>query len=392
MILTTPLHDRVAAANQTGLWSHWAGYLVAEKYQMSEKAEYFAIRNGVGVFDTSPLYKYLIGGPDAEDFLRGVLVRDVAGCPPGHAQYTVWCDGDGFVLEDGVVMRLAGDEFLLTAARPNLAYFEDLVGRLEVKVVDVSDDYGALAVQGPRSRRVLEQLAPEVNELGFFGVTAGEVAGREAVVSRTGFTGDLGYEIWVSPADACEVWDAVMEAGHGHGVAPVGQQALLMARLEAGLLLIDVDFHSSRYAWTDNQRSTPGELGLGWMVGDPTRPFVGRDALARGRPRWKLTGLLLDWEDWDRRHAEAGLIPPKDHRPIHQDLMVYGSEGEKLGWASSFMYSPMLQRHIALARVRPDQARPGTKVGLEVTVDHDHHVVTAEVTALPFYNPAHKTA
>lgn len=392
MILTTPFHERAAAANRTGLWSHWAGYLVAEKYQMSEKAEYYAIRNAVGVFDTSPLYKYRFSGADAERHLRGVLARDVAGCPPGRAQYTVWCDGEGHVLEDGVVMRLAGDDFLLTSARPNLSYFEDLAGRLQVTVDDVSDYYAVLAVQGPRARRVLEQVCPVVKELDYFDVSAAEVANLEAVVSRTGFTGDLGYEIWVGSDDAGDLWDAVMEAGHGHGVVPIGQQALLMARLEAGLLLIDVDFHSSRFAWTDNQRSTPAELGLGWMLANTDRSFIGRDAIARSRPRWQLTGLVVDWEDWDRRHAGAGLIPPKDHLGVNHDLMVYGLGGEKVGWASSFMYSPMLQRHIALARVRPDLAEPGSRVGLEVTIDHDHHTVSAEVVRLPFYDPAHKTA
>ena len=155
------------AANTTGLWSHWAGYLVAEKYQMSEKFEYFAVRNSVGMFDTSPLYKYLVSGPDAERYLAGVLARDIRKCRPGQAQYTVWCDDRGFVVEDGVVLRLAPDEFMISAARPNLAHLRSLIGYEAVEIDDVSDQWGTLAVQGPAARTVLAPLAPEVTGLGF---------------------------------------------------------------------------------------------------------------------------------------------------------------------------------------------------------------------------------
>lgn len=398
MILRSPFHPRTEVANRTGLWSHWAGYLAAEKYQMSEKAEYFALRNSAGLFDTSPLYKYRVAGSEAARFLRGVLIRDVRRCPPGRAQYTVWCDDDGYVVEDGVMLRLADDEFLLTCARPNLAYFAGLLGNQDVEIADVSRNLAALAVQGPRSRGIIADLWPQLEKLPYFGVERVGFAAGEVLVSRTGFTGDLGYEMWVGSQDAVALWDAVAEAAAGQGVVPVGQQAVLIARAEAGLILIDVDYRSARFAWTDNERSTPLELGLGWMLDDlgEDRPFVGRDALRRqqaeGTARWRLTGLMVDWQDWDRQHDAAGLIPPKDHRPRHSDLRVYDGEGERVGWASTFLYSPVLQRHIALARVRPDLMAPGSKVELEVTIDHTHRTVAAEVTPLPFYRPAHKTA
>ena len=398
MILTTPFHPRTEAANRTGLWSHWQGYLAAERYQTSEKAEYWVIRNSAGLFDTSPLYKYRIRGVDAERFLAGVLTRDIRRCPPGRAQYTVWCDGDGHVIEDGVVLRLGPDEFLLTAARPNLAYFSDLAFGHEAEIVDESVALAGLAIQGPRSGRILSALAPEVRALPYFGVGKAQIAGVPVVVSRTGFTGDLGYELWVGADDAVRLWDAVVEAAEGHGVVPVGQQAILMARIEAGLILIDVDYTSARFAWTDTDRVTPIELGLGWMLGDlgDDRPFIGRDALRRHRDgktaRWVVTGLVIDWRDWEARHDAAGLIPPKDHRPDHSEHMVYDSDETKVGWVSSMMYSPLLQRHIALARVRPDLAEPGTRLQVEVTVDHDYTMVGAEVTKLPFYDPPHKTS
>lgn len=396
MIRTTPFHERTAALDQTGLWSHWAGYLVCDKYQLSEKFEYFAVRNAAGIFDTSPLYKYRILGRDAERFLAGVLARDIRTCRPGRAQYTIWCDDDGYLIEDGVILRPADDEFLLTAARPNLAYLEGLARGMSVEIVDESEAWAALAVQGPRSRRVLADVASGIEGLGYFQITNTKIADAEVIVSRTGFTGDLGYEVWVPAEQAPAVWDAVMEAGSPAGLIPFGQIALSMARIEAGLPLIDVDFASARFAWTEDEKSTPIELGLGWMFKDLERPFIGRDAIRREiedeTSRYRFTGLIVDWEDWDRLYGQAGLIPPKDHTPFEEERMIYDADGERAGWASSFMYSPMLQRHIALARVRPDLAFPGGTVHLEVTIDHQYQTVKSHVTRLPLYDPERKTA
>ncbi len=398
MIRTTPFHERLAELNETGLWSHWAGCLSAERYGSSAKHEYFAVRNRAGLLDTSPLYKYRIAGKEAERFLAGVLARDVRTCRPGRAQYTVWCDDRGFVIEDGVIARYGDDEFLLTAAEPNLAYLADLVGHLHVEITDVTDDYGALAVAGPRSRAILSDLAPAVADLPYFGCCETSMAGVPVRVSRTGYTGDLGYEVWVESPDAIRLLDAVLDAGEPHGASPFGQQALLMTRVEAGLVLLDVEFASSRYAFTDHQRSTPHELGLGWMfrtIADD-RAFVGRDAIraemAGGTSRWKTVGLVVDWRDYDRVYTEAGLIPPKDEPPVTGDTMLYDAEGNCVGYATSFMYSPVLQRHIAMARVRPTSGEWGTTVGLELTIDHEHRTVRAEVTRPPLFDPARKTA
>jgi aminomethyltransferase len=399
MLRQTPFHERIAARNETSLWSHWAGHLVVDKYQMAEKFEYQAIRNAAGAFDTSPLYKYRVHGRDAERFLAGVLTRDVRTCRTGQAQYTVWCDDRGYVIEDGVVFRHSADEFFLTAAEPNLSYFSRLIGSLHVAIDDVTDDYGGLAIQGPASRTILASLAPEIAALGYFDHGPAKVAGAPVVISRTGFTGDLGYEIFVEADRAVDVWDAVFDAGAGRGLIPFGQTALLMARIEAGLLLVHVDFESSRFAENDDHRSTPIELGLGWMlknVRDDDRPFIGRDAICREltehTSRWKLMGLVVDWDDYDRKYSSAGLVPPKDHIPVHGDMMVYDDDVQRVGYATSFMYSPVLQRHIALARVRPDLARPGSKVNLEFTINHRYVQVGAHVARLPLFAPERKTA
>jgi aminomethyltransferase len=366
---------------------------------MSEKFEYFAIRNAASLFDSSPLYKYRIHGPDAERFLAGVLARDIRTCRPGHAQYTIWCDDRGYVVEDGVVLRLADDEFLLTAAEPNLAYFEGLIGRLDVEIEEISEDWAILAVQGPRARDILTPLTKVVTNLPYFGLAETTIAKVPVRVSRTGFTGDLGFEIWAPAADALRVWDAVWDGSRGRGVIPIGLTALYMARIEAGLILLDVDFHSSRFAWTDEDRATPTELGLGWMVRNVAaddREFIGRDAIRRelaGKTsRWKLSGLVVDWRDYDRIYDEAGLIPPKDHTPIQDEYYVYDDDLNQLGYATSQMYSPMLQRHIALARVPLDRSEPGSRVKLELAVNHRYHYFDAYVARTPLFNPERRTA
>jgi aminomethyltransferase len=399
MIKTTPFHERLEQLNDTQRWGHWSGYLSALKYTMSAKHEYFAVRNSAGFFDTSPLYKYRIVGRDAERFLGGVMTRDIRACKPGRAQYTLWCDDGGYVLEDGVVFRHADNEFLLTSAEPNFGYLEDLVGRLEVRIEDATEEYGMLAVQGPRSRAILGTLAPEIEGVPYFGHTEAKIAGAPVTISRTGYTGDLGYEVRVGSGDALAVLDAVIEAGDGHGLRPFGEEALLMTRIEAGLVLINVEFSSSRLAYTDHDRITPQELGFGWMlksIDGEDRPFIGRNAmrreLAEGTSRWASVGIFLDWADYDRVYHEAGLVPPKDETPLEWESMLYDDEGERVGYATSLMYSPMLQRHIAMARVRPDLSDPGTKVNLELTINHEYQTVAAEVTRLPFFNPPRKTA
>ncbi|HEX5015729.1 MAG TPA: aminomethyltransferase family protein [Candidatus Limnocylindrales bacterium] len=399
MIRTTPFHERTSALNQTGLWEHWSNHLAAVRYQQSEKFEYFAIRNAAGLFDSSPLYKYRITGSDAERFLAGVLVRDIRACPPGHAQYTAWCDDRGFVVEDGVILRHGPEAFVLTAAEPNLDYFERLIGRLDVGIEEVSHDWAVLAVQGPRAAALLGTLTPDVAGLPYFGLTSTKIAKVPVTISRTGYTGDLGFEIWIPAGDALKVWDAVVNASRGWGVIPFGMTALYMARIEAGLVLLDVDFHSSRFAWTDADRTTPTELGLGWMlrtIETDDREFIGRDAIRRElrdkTSRWRLTGLIVDWKDYDRIYGAAGLIPPKDHTPVQDEYYVYDDDLNQLGYATSQMYSPMLQRHIALARVPLDRATPGSRVKLELAVSHKYEYFDAHVARLPLFNPERRTA
>jgi aminomethyltransferase len=256
-----------------------------------------------------------------------------------------------------------------------------------------------LAVQGPRSREILETLTPDVNGLAFFDLCSTKIGTAPVTLSRTGYTGDLGFEIFVGADDALPVLDAVIDAGAGRGLRPFGEDALLMTRIEAGLVLIDVEFSSSRLAYNDNERITPRELGFGWMlrgIDAADRPFIGRAALRREladkTSRWLTVGLGVDWQQFDRLHTEAGLLTPKDETPLSYESMLYDDEGQRIGYATGLMYSPMLQRHIAMARVRPDLASPGSRVNLEITIDHRYRTVAADVARLPLFNPTRKTA
>jgi aminomethyltransferase len=398
-IKTTPFYPRLVELNHTGLWGHWAGHLSATRYDFSAKFEYFGIRNAAAYFDASPLFKFWIRGRDAERFLAGVMTRDVRTVRPGRAQYTVWCDDAGFVMEDGVLFRHSADEFLLTAAEPNLSYLRSLAIGKQVEIVDVSDDYAVLALQGPRSRAILEPLAPEIAALTYFGFTPAKVAGKAVTISRTGFTGDLGYELMIPADDAVAVLDAVIEAGEPHQARPFGEEALNMARIEAGLPLIGVEFTSSRYAYNAAERFTPSELGLGWLlrgIDDDTRPFVGRAAIRREladrTSRWATVGIELDQRAYFELFDSHGLIPVMDEHPVDWETMLYDDSGERAGYATSLMYSPMLQRYVGIARVRPELAAPGGVVHVEQTVNHEYLTVPGRVTTLPFFNPERKLA
>ncbi len=398
MIRTSPFHPRLSELNTTGLYTHWSGHLSALRYTAAPKHEYFAVRNSVGIFDSSPLYKYWICGRDAGRLLAGVFARDIRTCRPGRAQYTIWCDDRGFVMEDGVVFRHADNEFFLTSARPQLGYLSDLSGRLEVEITDVTEDFGILALQGPRARHVLAGLTGDIAALRYFQHCETKIDGAPVTVSRTGYTGDLGYEITVGADQALVVLEAILAAGTDQGLRPFGEEALMMLRIEAGLPLVGVDFHNSRLVFTDHDRVTPQELGLGWMLRglDDDRAFIGRDAIRRelteGTSRWATVGLVVDWQDWDRLHRDAGLLPQKDEQPLAWESMLYDDAGEQIGYATAFMYSPVLQRHIGMARVPTALAEPGSELQLELTINHHTTKVLARTARLPLFNPERKTA
>ena len=395
MPFPSPLFSRTNPLNQTQEWREWAGYLAAVSYQISTETEYFAIRNAAGLLDVSPLFKYEISGPDAVNLLDRILTRNVAKCEVGQVMYGPWCDERGQVIDDGTVARLRADHFRVTAADPSLAWFTDVGFGFDAQVRDVSQEMAALAVQGPNAKAVLKRLFSDVglDRLRYYRLAHAQLGSIPVEISRTGYTGDLGYELWVQADKAGELWDEVMEAGQDYGLLPVGLAALDMARVEAGLLLLDVDYSSARFALIEAQKSNPYELGLGWAVDLEKPNFVGRRALLelRNHPRNRqLVGLEISWLNLEREFGLDDLPPQVTGRASRDPLPIY-SEGKQLGQATSVLFSPLLKKYIALATVSGG-LQLGDQVQVEATVEYTRRRVAARIIKLPFFNPKRKRA
>jgi aminomethyltransferase len=395
MLRQTPFHERTAPLNLGHAWRRWAGHMVASAYDLHHEREYHAIRNSAALLDISPLYKYMVTGPDAARLLDRVVTRDVAKMSVGQVYYTPWCDSHGKVIDDGTVARLDDTRFRLTSAEPSYRWLlENAVG-LTAKVEDVSDTTASVALQGPLSRIILEKACErELASVKYFRATQAQVRGTPVTISRTGYTGDLGYEIWVDAAKAIPVWDALIEVGAGYGITPTGMLALDMARIEAGLMLLDVDYVSAHKAQIENQKSSPYELNLGWAVKLDKDFFVGRDALAAEKKReaqWRFTGVVVDWESLETLYAAVGLPPRLPGAAWRVSVPLYAG-AEQVGYATSGSWSPLLKKYIALAHLQGEIGRPGTDVEMEVTVEHRRRRAEAKVTELPFFNPERKRA
>jgi aminomethyltransferase len=309
--------------------------------------------------------------------------------------YTPWCDAAGKVLDDGTVSRLEESTFRLTSADPNLRWLADNATGLDVSVEDVSETTAALALQGPSSRAILERATGvSLAALRYFRLVPATLAGVAVTITRTGYTGDLGYEVWLPARHALAAWDQLMGAGDPYGITPAGILALDIARIEAGLVLIDVDYVSARKALIPDQTSTPFELNLGWTVSLTKGPFVGRAALAAEARRpaaWRLVGLEVDWESLERLYTELGLAPRLPTVALRASVPLYQG-GEQVGYATSQCWSPLLKKYIALAHLSAGAARPGTRLDMEFTVEHRRRRAAARVAATPFFNPERKRA
>ncbi len=377
-------------------WRRWAGYVVASSYELSHDREYHAIRSAAALFDVSPLYKYLITGPDAARLLDRIVTRNVSKAKVGQVLYTPWCDAEGKQIDDGTISRLDEQTYRLTAADPNLRWLHLNAAGLDITVADVSDRTAALSLQGPNSRAIL-QIAAEIDLAGlkYFHLVHAKIRGMPVTISRTGYTGDLGYEIWVDADQAVPLWDALIETGSPYGITPAGMLALDVARIEAGLLLIEVDYFSSRHALIEAQKSSPFELGLGWTVALDKERFNGQAALAAEKRRgaaWQFTGLAVDWESLERLYAEVGLPPRLPTQAWRTSVPIYGNGRRQVGYATSGGWSPLLKQYLALAHLEAPFARAGTALRMEVTVEHRRKQATARVTPLPFFNPDRKRA
>ena len=395
MPVGSPFHSRTLPLAGSLSFRDWAGFYAVSAFEAHHEHEYNAIRNGCALIDISPLFKYHLHGPDAVRLVDRVITRDATKIAVGQVVYTPWCDDDGKVIDDGTVARLGQDLYRWTAADPSLRWLAQHAEGLDVRVEDVSEQVASLALQGPSSARLLAAISDlSVPSLKYFHAASGQIAGVPVDVTRTGYTGDLGYEIWMPWDSAVEVWDALVDAGRAHGLRPAGMLALDVARVEAGLLLIDVDFHSSRKASIDSQMYSPYELGLGRLVSLDKAPYVGRAALRRERTaghRRQIVGLDVRWTDVEALYQAVGLPPTVPAAASRVAVPVY-KDKRQVGKATSTAWSPTLKRLIALATIDRPHFADGTELQMEITVEAVRHTATATVVPTPFLKLSRRTA
>jgi aminomethyltransferase len=390
----SPFHARLTALNETWKYKEWAGLIAPARFIENHIYEYTAFRQSAGLLDVTPLYKYEFTGADAATFLARVTSKDVRKLKLGRVTYLCWCDDDGKVVDDGTVSRTGEQTFLLTAAEPQYAWFLTLSRGFDVVITDVSRSIAALAVQGPTSRAVLAACTDiDMAALKFFATTTGTLAGRAVRVSRTGYTGDLGYEVWCQNDDALAVWDALIDAGRAHDLVPAGLDALDMTRIEAGFVLLGVDYFSAPRVTLSSKKVSPAEIGLDFAVELERDPWVGQQALkderARGGPAKCLVGLDLSWDDIEALYGAHDLGPQLSTMASRESLPIY-LHGEQVGRVSSSTRSPTLKRYIALATVKRTHAAVGTVLDVEHTVLFERRIVRATVVERPFFDPERK--
>ena len=395
MLKKSPFHERTAPLVRAQTWRRWAGYQMASSYDPHPDREYAAVRNAAALFDVSPLHKYVIGGRDAAKLLDRLITRDVTKLKTGQVYYTPWCDADGKVVDDGTLSRLDDATYRLTSADSSVRWLQMNAVGMDVTIDDVTTQVATAALQGPLSRTILSKLVDtDMAKLKYFRLVHTKARGIPLTISRTGYTGDLGYEIWVDAARAVALWDALIETGTPYGIVPAGVWALDIARIEAGLIMLDVDYFSSHHALIESRKSSPFEINLGWAVSAGKGPFNGRVALRAERERgaaWGFVGLEIEWTSFERLFAKHHLPPQISNVAWRASAPVFVS-GSQVGYATSGCWSPILKKPLALAHLEQPHFAPGTKVEMEVTVEHKRMRADAVVRALPFYDPERKKA
>ena len=394
MPVGTAFHERTLPLCHSLNYREWSGYYTVSVYEVHHEHEYNAIRNAAALIDISPLYKYLITGKDATKLVNRVITRDIRKVSVGQVIYCCWCDEQGKVIDDGTVTRLEENKYRWTAADPSLRWFRQNGTNMDVQIEDISEKVAALALQGPASGKLLKSVVEaDIANLKYFRVTHGKIAGVSVDISRTGYTGDLGYEIWVPWNESVKVWDAVMETGKRFDIHAAGMLALDVARVEAGLLLIEVDYSSSKKALIASQKYSPYELGFAKMVHLNKENFIGKTALEQDQKQGvarQFVGLEIDWTEVEERYEKFGLTPAAPSQASRVAVPVYCGE-KQVGKATSTTWSPVLKKMIALASIETSHAKLGTRLQIEITIEAIRQKVTARIVKMPFFNPARKT-
>jgi aminomethyltransferase len=391
----TAFHERTLELCHSLNYREWSGYYTVSVYEVHHEHEYNAIRNACALIDISPLYKYLIAGKDATKLVNRIITRDINKVKVGQVIYCCWCDEQGKVIDDGTITRLEENVYRWTAADPSLRWFRQNGLNMDVQVEDISEQVAALALQGPTSAKLLKAVCDaDIANLKYFRKTSGKINGVPVDISRTGYTGDLGYEIWMPWNDGLKVYDALMEKGRQFDIHAAGMLALDVSRVEAGLLLIEVDYTSSKKALIASQKYSPFELGFGKMVHLDKENFIGKAALAKDAKNGverQLVGLEVDWVEVEEQHDKFGLTPAAPSQASRVPVPIYVGE-RQVGKATTTTFSPLLKKLIALASVNTEHSKPGTKLQMELTIEAQRLKTTATVVPLPFFNPKRKTA
>ena len=389
----SPFFERTSKLNESQEWRRWSGYLSATNYELTHENEYFAIRTKAALLDISPLKKYLVEGPDALNLLDRLVTRNIKICKVGQVMYTPWCDENGKVIDDGTVQRLSENRYRITSAEPNLDWINHVATGMKVKILDDSETTAALALQGPNSREILNSISEiSLNNLKFFWMLNTNFNGMPVSISRTGYTGDLGYEIWMKSENALSIWDLLIQKGSAYGITPTGLHALDISRIEAGLILLDVDYISSRHAIIESRKSSPFELGLGWAVKMKKNDFIGKNSLKKELERgteWEFVGIEIEWSDLENHYRNVGLAPGLPSTAWRTSTPLYFNT-EQIGYATSGTWSPILKKYIALAHVKNEYSKKRTMLDFEIKIEHFKKTTTARIVNTPFFNPERK--
>jgi aminomethyltransferase len=382
-LLKTPFHERARALAQAESFIPWAGYTTVDVFTTMEQ-EYFAIRNATTLYDLTPMVKYRVLGPDALPFLNRLVTRDVGKLQPDRVAYCVWCNDAGHLIDDGTIFRLRTGEYRLCTAERQIDWLLDSALGFDVEIAEVTEHIAALAVQGPTSCAVLKALGLQgVERLKPFEIGYFALGNDQLTVSRTGFTGDLGYELWMEPEAAETVWDALMEAGRSRGIRAIGSQALNSARIEAGFLLPNVDFVSAEHTIRTGRDRSPLELGLAWLVDFKKGHFTGRRA------------LLAEMTQGVRRQLVG--LDVAGNKPAHNALLYNDEHGKReIGSVTSAIWSPTCKRNIALAIVDAPHCKIGSTVWADIYLNRElvweRRMSRAQVVQRPFFAPERRRA
>jgi aminomethyltransferase len=392
----TAFHPRTSTMNEKLAWGEWSGYHAAAVYADFHDIEYNAIREAAAVIDVSPLYKYVVSGLDAPRLMNRVLPRDAVRQRVNQVFYTPWVDEDGKMIDDGTVTRLTENSYRVTAALPCYRWFLLNATGLDVQVDDITETTAGLALQGQKSRAVLEAATgQDWSDVPYFGRRGTSIGGVPVDVTRTGYTGDLGYELWVSTDDALAMWDRLFEVGPDYGLRPAGINALDVSRVEAGLILIDAEYTSALNARTADHFYSPAELGLSRLIDFDKGDFVGRRALLaereRGGPPRRLVGLDLEWAGIESMFARHGLAPEVSAM-VHRPAVPIYREGRQVGRATSICWGPTIKRMVGFGSVDRRQEAVGTRLSVEWSVEGERGKVAATVVPLPFLDLPRKRA